>query len=186
MDSKSVGRSRTPRPTFRRRGDFSPVSTLAAGDFYERDARSNASQPAVPAFREVSRFARGGSLAADPPENTSTARPQGRDTRHAHRKIMALPHIGSRRVGRLAVKVRQLSVPSLTTEDRDETDEISARQPSDREACRGSKSLGVPMVRTPGGRQPDATQSDGRIARTISERDGGSEGRRRTSGRHQR
>src|SRR5258708_25198176 len=83
MDSKSVGRSRTPRPTFRRRGDFSPVSTLAAGDFYERDARSNASQPAVPAFREVSRFARGGSLAADPPENTSTARPQGRDTRHA-------------------------------------------------------------------------------------------------------
>ena len=32
----------------------------------------------------------------------------------------------------------------------------------------------------------DATQSDGWIARTISERDGGSEGRRRTSGRHQR
>src|SRR5271165_2187578 len=33
MGSKSVGRSRTPQPTLRRRGDFSPVSTLAAGDF---------------------------------------------------------------------------------------------------------------------------------------------------------
>src|SRR5260370_9021906 len=107
MDSKSVGRSRTPRPTFRRRGDFSPVSTLAAGDFYERDARSNASQPAVPAFREVSRFARGGSLAADPPENTSPAPPPGRDTRHAHRKIMALPASGSPRCGRLRGKYQE-------------------------------------------------------------------------------
>ena len=34
---------------------------------------------------------------------------------------MALSYIRSRRVGRLEVKVRQLSVPSLTTEDRDET-----------------------------------------------------------------
>src|ERR1039458_2416274 len=33
MGSKSVGRSRTLQPTFRRRGDFSPVSTLAAGGF---------------------------------------------------------------------------------------------------------------------------------------------------------
>src|SRR5216684_6784298 len=186
MGSKSVERSRTPKPTFRRRGDFSPVSTLAAGDFYERDARSNASQPAVPSFREVSRFARGGSLAADPPKNTSTARPQGRDTRHADREIVALPHIRSRRVGAFEVKVSQLSVPSLTTEDRDETDEISARQPSDREACRWPESLGVPMVRTPGGWQSDATQSNGWIARTISERDGGSKSCRRTSGRHQR
>src|SRR5579863_103624 len=108
MGSKSVGRSRTPQPTFRRRGDFSPVSTLAAGDFNERDARSNASQPAVPSFREVSRFARGGGLAADPPEDTSTARPQGRDTRHADRKIMAFPRIRSRRVGTFAAKVGQL------------------------------------------------------------------------------
>lgn len=59
--------------------------------------------------------------------------------------------IGSRRVGAFEVKVSQLSVPSLTTEDRDETDEISARQPSDREACRWPEGLGVPMVRTPGG-----------------------------------
>src|ERR1700686_4304774 len=33
MGSKSVGRSRTPQPAFRRRGDSSSVSTLAAGDF---------------------------------------------------------------------------------------------------------------------------------------------------------
>jgi excisionase family DNA binding protein len=33
MGSKSVERNWTPQPTFRRRGDFSPVSTLAAGDF---------------------------------------------------------------------------------------------------------------------------------------------------------
>ena len=52
------------------------------------------------------------------------------EIRDANRKIVALSHIRSRRVGRLEVKVRQLSVPSLTTEDRDETDEISARQPS--------------------------------------------------------
>ena len=32
MDSKSVERSRTPQPTFRRR-DFSPVLTLAVGGF---------------------------------------------------------------------------------------------------------------------------------------------------------
>src|SRR5712692_7471682 len=184
MGSKSVGRSRTPQPTFRRRGDFSPVSTLAAGDFYERDARSNASQPAVPSFREVSRFARGGSLAADPPENTSTTRPQGRDTRHADRKIVALSHIGSRRVGAFEVKVSQLSVPSLTTEDRDETDEISARQPSDCEAYSWPKRLGVSMVRTPGRRLPQATLSDRWFSRTISERGFGTEGRSRTSGRH--
>src|ERR1700689_1174246 len=127
-----------------------------------------------------------GSLAADPPENPSTTRPQGRDTRHADRKIVALSDIRSRRVGAFEVKVSQLSVPSLTTEDRDETDEISARQPSDREACRWPEGLGVPMVRPPGRWQSDATQSNGWIARTISERDGGSEGRRRTSGRHQR
>ncbi len=119
-------------------------------------------------------------------ENTSATRPQRRDSFHADRKIVALSHIRSRRVGAFEVKVSQLSVPSLTTEDRDETDEISFRKPSDREACRWPESLGVQMVRTPGGRKPDATQSDGWIARTISERDGGSEGRRRTSGRHQR
>src|ERR1022692_4236812 len=124
MGSKSVERGRMPKPTFRRRGDFSPVSTLAAGDLMSE-------------MHEVT-------------------------------------------------QVSQLSVPSLTTEDRDETDEISARQPSDREACRWPEGLGVPMVRTPGGWQSDATQSNGWIARTISERDGGSEGRRRTSGRHQR
>jgi len=185
MGSKSVERSRTPKPTFRRRGDFSPVSTLAAGDFMsEMHGVTPVSQP-FPHF-EVSRFARGGGLAADPTENTSTTRPQGRDTGHADRKIVALSHIRSRRVGAFEVKVSQLSVPSLTTEDRDETDEISARQPSDREACRWPESLGVPMVRTPGKWQSDATQSNGWIARTISERDGGSEGRRRTSGRHQR
>src|SRR6266851_6657466 len=150
MGSKSVERSRTPQPTLRRRGDFSPVSTLAAGDFMSE--MHEASQPAVPSFREVSRFARGGSLAADPPKNTSTARPQGRDTRRADRKIVALSYIRSRRVGSFEVKVSQLSVPSLTTEDRDETDEISARQPSDREACRWPKSLGVQMVRAPGRR----------------------------------
>src|SRR6266481_8860268 len=33
MGSKSVERSRAPQPVFRRRGDFSPVSTLAAGGF---------------------------------------------------------------------------------------------------------------------------------------------------------
>src|SRR5208282_6927502 len=109
MGSKSVGRRRTPQPTFRRHGDFSPVSTLAAGGFYARDPRSKASQPAVPSFRAVPRFARGGSLAADPPENSSTARPQGRDTRYADRKIMALPRIRSRRVGTFAVKSGQLA-----------------------------------------------------------------------------
>lgn len=46
-------------------------------------------------------------------------------------------------MGRLEAKVRQLSVPSLTTEDRDETDEISARQPSDREACPRPERLGI-------------------------------------------
>ena len=125
---------------------FQPGLDSRCRRFYERDARSNASQPAGPSFREVSRFARGGSLAADPPENTSTTRPQGRDTRYEDRKIMALSHIRSRRVGAFEVKVSQLSVPSLTTEDRDETDEISARQPSDREACRWPEGLGVPMV----------------------------------------
>src|SRR6266481_1758582 len=155
MGSKSVGRSRTPQPTFRRRRDFSPVSTLAAGDFMsEMHEATPVSQP-FPHFERLV------------------------DSREADRKIVALPHIGSRRVGAFEVKVSQLSVPSLTTEDRDETDEISARQPSDREACRWPESLGVPMVRTPGGWQSDATQSNGWIARTISERDGGSEGRRR-------
>ena len=78
---------------------------------YERDARRNTSQTAVPSVRAVPRFARGGSLAADPPENTSTPRPQGRDTRDADRKIVALPPIRSRRVGAFAVKVNQLFVP---------------------------------------------------------------------------
>src|ERR1700676_97743 len=128
MGSKSVGRSRTPQPTFRRRGD----------------------------------------LAADPPENTSTTRPQGRDTRHADRKIVALSHIGSRRVGAFEVKVSQLSVPSLTTEDRDETDEISARQSSDREACPRPERMGVSVVRTPGRRLSQATLSDHWFGRTIS------------------
>src|SRR5580658_6550040 len=186
MGSKSVERSWMPQPTFRRRGDFSPVSTLAAGDSYERDARSNASQPALPSFREVSRFARGGSLAADPPENTSTTRPQGRDTRHADRKIVALSHIRSRRVGAFEVKVSQLSVPSLTTEDRDETDEISARQPSDREACPRPERMGVSVVRTPGRRLSQATLSDCWFGRTVPERSVGAEGHSRTSGRHQR
>src|ERR1700684_2145575 len=46
MGSKSVGRSRTPQPTFRRRGDFSPVSTLAAGDFMsEMHEATPVSQP---------------------------------------------------------------------------------------------------------------------------------------------
>jgi len=53
------------------------------------------------------------------------------------------------------VKVSQLSVPSLTKRrNGDETDEISARQPSDREARRWRESLGVPMVCTPSGRRP--------------------------------
>jgi hypothetical protein len=115
MGLESVGPSRTPQPTFRRRGDFSPVSTLAVGGFNERHARSNISQPALLSFREVPRFARGGSLAADPSENTSTPRSQRRDTRYADRKIVALPRIRSRRVGTFAVKV---GVPSLTTENR--------------------------------------------------------------------
>src|SRR5580700_4222232 len=105
MGSKSVERSRTPKPTFRRRGDFRPGLDSRCRRLYERDARSNASQPAVPSFREVSRFARGGSLAADPPENTSTTRPQGGDTRHADRKTVALSHIRSRRVGAFEGKV---------------------------------------------------------------------------------
>src|SRR6266849_6947138 len=46
MGSKSVERSRTPKPTFRRRGDFSPVSTLAAGDFMsEMHEATPVSQP---------------------------------------------------------------------------------------------------------------------------------------------
>lgn len=63
-----------------------------------------------PQFERFPRFARGGGLAADPPENTSTSRPQGRDTRYADRKIVALPHIRSRRVGAFAVKVKQYTV----------------------------------------------------------------------------
>src|SRR5271166_1674624 len=46
MGSKSVERSRTPQPTFRRRGDFSPVSTLAAGGFMsEMHEATPVSQP---------------------------------------------------------------------------------------------------------------------------------------------
>src|SRR5207302_6776648 len=142
------------------------------------------SQP-IPPFERFLDSREAAALLQIHPKTLSASRSQRRDTRDANRKIVAISHFRSRRVGQLAVKVRQLSVPSLTTEDRDETDEISARQPSDREACRWPEGLGVPMVRTPGGWQSDATQSDGWIARAISERDGGAEGRRRTSGRHQ-
>src|ERR1700687_605765 len=184
MGSKSVGRSRTPKPTFRRRGDFSPVSTLAAGDFMsEMHEVTPVSQP-FPHFERLVDSREAAALLQIHPKTLQ--RLARGDTRHADRKIVALSHIGSRRVGAFEVKVSQLSVPSLTTEDRDETDEISARQPSDREACRGPEGLGVPVVRTPGGWQPDATQSDGWIARTISEQGVGTEGRSRTSGRHQR
>src|SRR5438309_9562116 len=86
----------------------------------------------------------------------------------------------------LRLKVSQLSVPSLTTEDRDETDEISARQPSDREACPRPERMGVSVVRTPGGRPSQATLSDCWVGRTEPERGVGAKGCRRTSGRHQR
>jgi hypothetical protein len=46
---------------------------------------------------------------ATPVSHTSTTRPQGRDTRHADRKIVALSHIRSRRVGAFAVKSGQLA-----------------------------------------------------------------------------
>src|SRR6266853_5922135 len=46
MGSKSVGRNRTPQPTLRRRGDFSPVSTLAVGAFMsEMHEATPVSQP---------------------------------------------------------------------------------------------------------------------------------------------
>jgi excisionase family DNA binding protein len=46
MGLKSVGRSRTLQPTFSRRGDFSPVSTLAAGGFMsEMHEATSVSQP---------------------------------------------------------------------------------------------------------------------------------------------
>src|SRR5216684_1126351 len=162
MGSKSVERSRTPKPTFRRRGDFSPISTLAAGDFMSEMHEATPVSQLFPHFERLV------------------------DSRHADRKIVALSHIGSRRVGAFEVKVSQLSVPSLTTEDRDETDEISARQPSDREACPRPERMGVSVVRTPGRRLSQATLSDGWFGRTISERGVGAEGRSRTSGRHQR
>jgi hypothetical protein len=107
-------------------------------------------------------------------------------TRDANRKIMAIPHFRFRRVGRPAVKVRQLSAPSLTTEDRDETDEISARQPSACEACPRPECMGSIGGRTLGGRLSQATLSDRWFGRTVSERGVGQEGRRRTSSRHQR
>src|SRR6267143_1492705 len=46
MGSKSVDRSRTPQPTFRRRRDFSPVSTLAVEGFMsETHEATPVSQP---------------------------------------------------------------------------------------------------------------------------------------------
>src|SRR5271156_699418 len=52
MGSKSVGRGRTPQPAFRRRSDFSPVSTLAVGGFMsEMHEATPVSQPAF--FLEV-------------------------------------------------------------------------------------------------------------------------------------
>src|SRR6202162_785124 len=186
MGSKSVGRSRTPKPTFRRRGDFSPFSTLAAGDFMsEMHEVTPVSQP-FPHFEGLVDAREAAALLQIHPKTLQRLARKGEIRAMRIGKLWRFRTSDLDAWGAFEGKVSQLSVPSLTTEDRDETDEISARQPSDREACRWSESLGVPMVRTPGGWQPDATQPDGRIARTISERDGGSEGRRRTSGRHQR
>jgi hypothetical protein len=44
------------------------------------------------------------------PKTLQRLAPQGRDTRYADRKIVALPHIRSRRVGAFAVKVKQYTV----------------------------------------------------------------------------
>jgi len=53
MGLKSVGPSRTPQPAFRRRGDFSPVSTLAVGGFMsEMHEATSVSQP----FSHFERF----------------------------------------------------------------------------------------------------------------------------------
>src|SRR5580700_10850320 len=53
MGSKSVGRTRTLLPTFRRRADFSPVSTLAAGgSMSEMHEATPVSQP----FTHFERF----------------------------------------------------------------------------------------------------------------------------------
>ena len=50
MGSKSVERSRTPQPTFKRRCDFGPVSTLAVGGFMsEMHEATPVSQP-IPHF----------------------------------------------------------------------------------------------------------------------------------------
>ena len=74
------------------------------------------SQP-VPNFERFLDSREAAALAANSSEDTSAPRSQRRDTRYAGRKIVAFPRIRSRRVGAFAVKVGQLSVPSLTTEN---------------------------------------------------------------------
>jgi hypothetical protein len=86
-------------------------STLYCGGFYERDTRSNSSHPAFPSFREITQFARSCGIVANPSQDTPTSRTYRRDTRYTNRKIVALPRIGSPRVGGFAVKVSQLSRP---------------------------------------------------------------------------
>jgi excisionase family DNA binding protein len=50
MGSKSVERNRTPQPTFRRRSDFSLVSTLAAGGFMSEMHEATPINQLVPHF----------------------------------------------------------------------------------------------------------------------------------------
>src|ERR1700693_4718144 len=186
MGSKSVGRSRTPKPTFRRRGDFSPFSTLAAGDFMsEMHEVTPVSQP-FPHFERLVDSREAAALLQIHPKTLQRLARKGEIRAMRIGKLWRFRTSDLDAWGAFEGKVSQLSVPSLTTEDRDETDEISARQPSDREACPRPERMGVSVVRTPGRRLSQATLSDHWFGRTISERGVGAEGRSRTSGRHQR
>src|SRR5271166_3593974 len=110
MGSKSVGRSRTSKPTFRRRGDFSPVSTLAAGDFMsEMHEVTPVSQP-FPHFERLVDSREAAALLQIHPKTLQRLARKG-EIRAMDRKIVALSHIRSRRVGTFEVKVSQLESP---------------------------------------------------------------------------
>src|SRR6202035_3827207 len=89
MGSKSVGRRRTPRPTFGRRGDFSPSRLSLQGSFMsEMHEATPVSQP-FPHFERFLDSREAAALLQIHPKTLLTASPQGRDTRHADRKIVA-------------------------------------------------------------------------------------------------
>src|ERR1700685_87455 len=104
MGCKSVERSRTPKPSFRRRLDFSPVSTLAAGGFMsEMHEVTPVSQP-FPHFARVDDLREAAALLQIHPKPLQRLARKGGDTRHADWKIVALSHIASRGVGACAGK----------------------------------------------------------------------------------